>query len=569
MTSLLRILFLALTFVQMAVLPNAARADTVASLLGDFTINQYTGLELAGGDVKLHYVAVFGQLPALRELREADANADGITSQAERDAHVQKLAPGIAEQLVLSIGGEPVPLRAVRWTSSLPTEQGGFSMRLEIDFEGTLPATANPADQPQALAFENRNYPGKIGWHEIAVAAGPGIAVFDTNAFANSLTAGLTEALKELPASGPLDERAVQLKFARGAAPAGAQPIQARVGTVAAAMAAASAGVAPGMDGSTSNSTANGTAPSSAGSPWLQMQTRRLIEIISAPNVPPHILVIALLAAMVLGALHAFAPGHGKTVVGAYLVGSRGTPRHAVFLGVTVTITHTLIVFALGLVTLFASRFILPEKVFPILSLLSGLLVFGMGIVLLAQRWRGFAGAHGHSHPHPHEHAHENSHDGHGHGNGNGNGHQHAHGDHGQHGHSHSHAADAALMHSHGGVMHSHLPPVTPAEAVSWRGLLALGVSGGLLPCPSAMVLLLAAVALHKTFYGLLLVVAFSIGLALTLTAVGLAFLYARNRFAGSLGDARWVQVLPVLSAALITGLGAVLCYGALAAGPA
>ena len=546
-------LFLAVVFMPMAWLPDAARADTVASLLGDFTINQYTGIELASGEVKLHYAAVFGQLPALRELREADANGDGVTSQAERDAHVQKLAPGIAEQLSLSVGGVDVPLRALRWTSSLPTEQGGFSMRLDIDFAGTLPTAAG--EQAQSLNFENRNYPGKIGWHEIAVAAAPGIAVFDSNAFANSLTAGLTEALSELPANGPLDERAVQLQFRRGALPAGAVAIQARAGAAAVTAAGASAVGAAG----TERARSVGVSPGSAVSPWLQAQTRRLIDIISAPNVPPHILAVALLAAMVLGAMHAFAPGHGKTVVGAYLVGSRGTPRHAVFLGVTVTITHTLVVFALGLVTLFASRFILPEKVFPILSLVSGLLVFGMGIVLLAQRWRGFAGtAHGHDHGHPHPHPHPHPHD-HGH-----DGHAHDHGD-----HPHPHGADAGLMHSHGGAMHSHLPPVTPGEAVSWRGLLALGVSGGLLPCPSAMVLLLAAVALQKTFYGLLLVVAFSIGLALTLTVVGLVFLYARNRFAGSLGDARWVQALPVLSAALITGLGAVLCYGALAAGPA
>jgi ABC-type nickel/cobalt efflux system permease component RcnA len=112
--------------------------------------------------------------------------------------------------------------------------------------------------------------------------------------------------------------------------------------------------------------------------------------------------------------------------------------------------------------------------------------------------------------------------------------------------------------------MHSHLPPA----AVSWRGLLALGVSGGLLPCPSAMVLLLAAVALQKTFYGLLLVVAFSVGLAVTLTGVGLTFLYARNRLGRRIGTPRWAHVLPLLSALLITGVGAVLCYGAIVVRP-
>ena len=112
--------------------------------------------------------------------------------------------------------------------------------------------------------------------------------------------------------------------------------------------------------------------------------------------------------------------------------------------------------------------------------------------------------------------------------------------------------------------MHSHLPPGASGEEITWRSLLTLGISGGLVPCPSAMVLLLAAVALNKTAYGMLLVVAFSVGLALTLTAVGLAFLYARNLFRGPRADARWPQLLPVFSAGLITVLGLGLCFAAL-----
>jgi ABC-type nickel/cobalt efflux system permease component RcnA len=120
-------------------------------------------------------------------------------------------------------------------------------------------------------------------------------------------------------------------------------------------------------------------------------------------------------------------------------------------------------------------------------------------------------------------------------------------------------------MHSHGGgPLHSHLPPGAKGETVTWKSLLALGVSGGLVPCPSAMVLLLAAIALNKTAYGMLLVLAFSIGLAITLTAVGFAFLYARNRVRGSRLTSRWTSVLPVLSAVTITALGVALSIGAL-----
>jgi nickel/cobalt transporter (NicO) family protein len=261
------------------------------------------------------------------------------------------------------------------------------------------------------------------------------------------------------------------------------------------------------------------------------------------------------LGAMLLGAVHALSPGHGKTIVGAYLIGSRGTPRHAVFLGTTVTITHTLGVFVLGFATLYASRFIVPEKLFPVLSLISAVLVLGMGILLLVQRMRAAYPALSASKDtssvfHPvtavagaasgrrliFAHA---------------------------HGHDHSHAD--GTLHSHGGgPLHSHLPPGAAGEKVTWRSLLTLGISGGLVPCPSAMVLLLAAVALNKTAYGMLLVVAFSVGLAITLTVVGLAFLYARNRFRKPRFGARWPQLLPVLSAAMITLLGAGLCFAAL-----
>jgi nickel/cobalt exporter len=564
----------AMILLALAAAPMAARADTVASLLGDFTINQYCGVQLADDSVKLHLVIVFGQLPALRELHQADANGDGVTTEQERDAYVSTLAPGFAKQLALTVDGAPIALRATGWTSSLPKEQSGFSLRVDIDYVGDLPGSSGPATRSMTLA--NQIFPGRIGWHEIAVSPAAGLQVFDTNAFSTSMTGRLTEALQALPTNGPLDEREVHLRFVRGFAPTGSRLQAARDGTAQSPQAGASA------------------APTPTDTAWLSVQTRRLVDLISTPNVPVHIRVLALLAAMVLGALHALSPGHGKSIVGAYLVGSRGTPRHAVFLGVTVTVTHTLVVFALGLATLFASQFILPERVFPILSLLSGLLVLGMGLVLLAQRWKvarvnwlwGRAEApavphpaddlmfspalpgdhhhggafdhchdgrtphaHSHSHPHPHAHVHASESMPAGHS-------------------AHSHTHSPGLTHSHGGTVHSHAPVGADGQAVSWRGLLALGVSGGLLPCPSAMVLLLAAVALNKTVFGLLLVVAFSVGLAATLIAVGLMFLYARNRFQSRIKSSRWPHVLPVLSAASITFLGAALCVGTLVSNP-
>jgi ABC-type nickel/cobalt efflux system permease component RcnA len=200
-------------------------------------------------------------------------------------------------------------------------------------------------------------------------------------------------------------------------------------------------------------------------------------------------------------------------------------------------------VIALGLVTLFASRYVVPEQLFPWLSLGSGLLVVGMGVAILRQRVLGLP-AIGHHHHHHDAHDHDYEH------------HDHAHHDHGH-------------IHHHGGHTHSHLPPGTDGTSVTWRGLLALGVSGGLLPCPSALIALLGAIALGRAGFGLVLVLAFSVGLAGTLTGVGLLFLSAgrfleRRAPAGRLTSAV-LRLAPVGGALGVTVAGLAIVVRALA----
>jgi ABC-type nickel/cobalt efflux system permease component RcnA len=271
-------------------------------------------------------------------------------------------------------------------------------------------------------------------------------------------------------------------------------------------------------------------------------------NLIASKQLTPAVIALALLLALVLGAGHALTPGHGKTIVAAYLVGARGTAKHAIFLGITTTVTHTAGVFAIGFVTLWISNYILPEQLYPWLEFISGLLVVGIGLVLFRGRLKSLlrrrtadggrrtTDEHGHDHDHSHDHSHDHD-----------------------HGHNHSHSQD------HGPHNHSHMPPGADGGPVTWRGLLALGISGGLLPCPSALVVLLSAIALHRVAFGMLLIVAFSIGLAGVLTGIGLLLVYARRLFERFPTDGRLLQALPVASAAFVTLAGVVIAAGALA----
>jgi ABC-type nickel/cobalt efflux system permease component RcnA len=280
------------------------------------------------------------------------------------------------------------------------------------------------------------------------------------------------------------------------------------------------------------------------------------------------VVVVALLLAMGWGALHSLSPGHGKTMVAAYLVGTRGTARHALLLGLFVTVTHTVGVVALGLVTLFASRYILPEDLFPWINLVAAVLVVAVGL------WAGWGRtarfrrrlAHRRAHARGVPHHHGGAHEGaalpalamaaapaaHVHPHAHGHGHSHAHSHDGGHGGSHGHA--------HGPDGHTHAPP----EDLSMRSLLAVGASAGIIPCPSALVLLLGAIALHRVGYGLVLVLAFSVGLAGLLSVIGLLVIHAR-RFLGRLPlDGRIAAAIPALSALAIVALGVVLTVRAL-----
>ncbi|MFH1807134.1 MAG: sulfite exporter TauE/SafE family protein [Pseudomonadota bacterium] len=277
-----------------------------------------------------------------------------------------------------------------------------------------------------------------------------------------------------------------------------------------------------------------------------------LLRLVSRRELGPGVVFLALLLALALGALHALAPGHGKTLVAAYLVGRRGTVGHAAVLGLVVTATHIASVVVLGVITLWLSSRILPERLLPWLELASGLLILGMGLWMLVLRWRDWrrlmsAGSHGHehTHDHAHDHTHDHAHD---------HTHDHAHGR--AHAHGHDHAHD-----------HSHVIQRDGGQPVGYWELLVLGITGGMVPCPSALVVLLTAVALQRIAFGLLLIAVFSLGLALVLITIGILVVKAQRVLEHMNLGARWLAPLPVVSALVITALGVLLLVQSLRAG--
>jgi len=519
----------AISFLVVVVIAMLSAAG-LAHPLGNFTINHYARIETGTNSITIRTVLDMAEIPAFQQLQLIDTDSDGNYSKAELDTYLEEEAKRYSQGIRLEIDGTQMSVSLLSKEISLPPGVGGLlTLRVECTFSAAMPSATS--SQMHRIRFENTNYTERTGWREIIVVPSSGISVFDSTAFGN----GISDELRAYPEdqlAAPLDERSAEFSFTGGITPPGSNALLTREGKP----------VAAARD--------------------------RLAELIAVPEITPQIALIGLLIAAMLGGLHAMSPGHGKTIVGAYLVGSRGTWKHALFLGITVTITHTLGVFALGIITLFASQYVVPEKLFPVLSLASGVIVVVIGLSLFTSRLRSALGItthhHSHSHhthDHDHSHGHSHDHDHHAQDHDHSHDHSHSHHEHPSHDHDHSHSP---LVHSHGGSTHSHMPPGADGSRITWKSLLALGISGGLLPCPSALVVLLSSISLNRVGYGLLLVVAFSLGLAMTLTAVGLLFLYAGRLMKRPQRGGRLIQFLPVASALVIVLAGLVICYEAL-----
>jgi nickel/cobalt transporter (NicO) family protein len=512
-----RPLWLLVCFVVMLTLSPSQRAE--AHPLGNFTINHYSRLEFADEKAHIDYVLDVAEIPTFQRKRQLDPNGDGKLSDAEARSYLDAELPSLVENLQLRVGEKVVPLRLLDSSATYRPGQGGLPiLRIEARLLAELPKNW---EDNGAGYYTDRNYKDHLGWREIVVQGGPGVAIKRSTA----PSAGVSDELRKYPSdmlSSPLDIREAKFTLVPGEG-------SVADGTVGQA--------ARSFDTSNYGFKTNG---------YISRLYAWLNSLISFTSPSPIVILISLLAALLWGAVHAFTPGHGKTVVAAYLVGDRGTARHAVFLGLTVTLTHTLGVFALGGVAMYLARYILPEALFPWLSVVSGLLVVVIGLSLLFSRSRGLGAGSGKVHHTQTEHA-DGAHT-----------HSHVHSV-----HSHSHSGHEHT-HSHDGYTHSHLPPGADGSKVSIRSLVALGVSGGLVPCPAALVLLLSAISLGRLGFGMVLVVAFSVGLAIVLTGIGILMIYAKRLFERFSFETRVPRLLPVASALVISLAGVVILVGSL-----
>ncbi|WP_405496169.1 sulfite exporter TauE/SafE family protein [Streptomyces sp. NBC_00096] len=495
----------------------ASAAPAAAHPLGNFTVNYATSLTLRPRAVEAEIVVDRAEIAAAQERPLIDQDHNGSISADEQGIYADEACATLSGQLAASGGN--VSLQWERGTGKLAFHTGEAGLktsRLTCHLTADADLTS-PSNVHVATHYDSR----RVGWHEIT-ARGEGLTLTSSTVPAVSTTNQLRQYPQD-PLADPFDQRTAELRTAPG------QGIAARI-------------VPPGLPGS---------GPVTAA---LNKVSALFDTLVGSRELTVPVGLLALLLAVVLGASHAAMPGHGKTIMAAYLAGRRGTPRDAVTVGATVTLTHTAGVLALGLALPLATH-LAGETVLGWLGLASGLLVTAIGLRLLHSALRGRPLQHGHSRGHHHHGDHSHAHHGdHGHG-------PHHGGDHG-HGHSHepptglpssrrapdSAAADGATVvltktatalphdhHHHGEAGHPHTHEAdhhhthAPARRRRWS-LIGVGIAGGLVPSPSALVVLLGAVALGRTAFGVLLVIGYGLGMATTLTLAGLLLVRLRDR---------------------------------------
>lgn len=459
--------------------------------LGNFTVNRYDGLVAAPGELRVHHVEDLAEIPATQA--EPDIEKAGMTEWAR-----QRCAAA-ARGSEVTVDGRTVELTPTSSHARVRPGQAGLDT-LRVECRLTAPL---PEDTTVALGFRGAGAESGPGWREIT-ARGDRMTLAASDVPKESISRELTEYPEEL-LSSPADTKSASLRVRPGG---------------------------PALAEAAQDTPASSVLPRGADR-W----TRALDGLVSRQDLTVGFAALALVLAIFLGAMHALAPGHGKTLMAAVAAarGGRARMKDVLPLAASVTVTHTLGVVALGLLVTAGSA--AAPSVITWLGIASGALVIAAGATLVRRAWHVRKHGHGHDHPHGHGHAHDHETDraherqpvlvaahahtaaeapaptpdhSHAHAHAHAHSHRHEH----DHGHDHSHGS---LTHTHNGFTHTH------STAPTLRGTILLGFAGGLVPSPSAVVVLVGAAALGKAWFGLLLVVAYGVGLALTLTAAGFA----------------------------------------------
>lgn len=462
--------------------------------LGNFTINLYARIQVATDSITARHVLDMAEIPTLTERQAFDANGDGQLDEAETARLLATRGDALATGVQLRVDGAVLPLAIVSQAISFPAGQGNLpTLRIVQDLRAEIRLPAKGALQ---IDYRETSYAGRLGWHELVASAGQGVVLQTT-----------------LPAHDRSNELRAYPQDAL------ASPLDVRDGSAFARLAPGTAGAVK----ETGTGASADLARRGADDP--------LATLISG-NLSLPVALLALLVAIGLGAAHAISPGHGKTLVAAYLIGSQGTRRHAATLAITVAATHTLGVFLLGAVTLLAGEFLVPERVIEWLTVASGALVvlLGAGLVVRAlsavRRARQGHGTNLGEHTHGHAHGHDQ-------------------------GHSHPHEVATGALRP--------------------RNVVALGLVGGMVPSASALIVLLVAITTGRLVFGLALILAFGAGMALVLGGLAIVTSWMQGALAphGGLGSRpivrRAAAVVPLVSGLAVLVTGAAITFTAVA----
>jgi len=503
--------------------------------LGNFTINHLTKLAFAPQAFRVRYVLDMAEIPTYQALREV--SPDGTLAPLAVERYGRQRAAELLPQLLLTVNGTPAAFTLDEAHARLRPGAGGLpTFYLTLDAHAPLTAHAGT----RSIVYRDGTFAGRLGWHDVIVLPG-------------------TEPTRELTAypsallGSPRTTTAVDVALA--------------------------------PNGSTRVRAENDVSPAqNAGIPSFG-RSNQLSDMLRKGTADWSFVLLTFLVAIVLGALHALEPGHGKTLLAVSLVGARATVRQAAILAGALTVAHTIGVLALGVaINLFKGYFV-PENIYPWITLLSGIAIAVIGAravqkQLLARRQPALAHAHAgvaeHGHDHVHHalesgRAHDHGHVHHTHGHGAGHTHdhtRHAHGhesahthDHALHSHGPDHDHDHAHPHAHDAddLEHARSHAIPGSAPLKFGGTVWAAMSGGIAPCPAALVVLLAALAFNEVLYGIFVIIAFSFGLATTLTGLGIAVVRGAGWLQRRPQFDRFVRVGPLVSAAVISTIGAIM----------